>query len=154
MYVVKTDYYSRISTDLLNRIIQEAANNGDDLLATCSKFAEDTIATHANVIYDTSAEWAKAGAERNGLLLVWAINIATYNVYQRIDDEEVPQKVIKNFDDTMEDLQKVSSGKYPLSLPPKQLPGEGTGGSGGEDVVTDGGGLRRMGSQPKRSHAI
>lgn len=157
MYIIKTDYKTRISTDLLDRVIAEGASNGDDILAAVSKIAEDTIGTLAGVIYDIAPEFAKAGVLRNHLIMVWALNIATYNIYQRIDDEEVPEKVIKNYDDTMEDLIKVSQGKFPLNLPakpePPADPGAG-GGGGGEDVATDGNGLRRIGSAEKRSHRI
>lgn len=151
MYVVKADYKSRINIDLLNRILAEGESNGDDLLATASKMAEDTISTLAGVLYNIGNELEKAGAQRNHLILLWALNLATYQVYQRIDDEEVPEKVIKNYDDTMEDLIKVSKGQYPLNLPARvDEPAGGTGGD--EGVITDGSGLRRMGSQAKRSH--
>lgn len=150
MYVLKPDYKRRIDADLLNQIIAEGNNNGDDLLATVSKAAEDTISTLAGVLYDIAPEFEKAGIDRNGLLLTWAVNIATYEMYQRIDDAQVPEKVIKNYDDTMEDLVKVSKGQYPLNLPPK--PANPVQGAGTESVDTEGAGLRRMGSQKKRTH--
>lgn len=150
MYVTKTDYKRRIDADLLNQIITEGSNNGDDLLADVSKAAEDTIGTLAGVLYDLATEFQNAAAQRNGLVLTWAINIATYELYQRIDDEQVPEKVIKNYDDTMEDLVKVSKGQYPLNLPPK--PADPVQGEGTEGVGTEGAGLRRIGSQKKRTH--
>lgn len=153
MYVTKTDYKRRIDADLLNQIITEGTNNGDDLLTDVSKAAEDTISTLAGVLYDVAPEFQKAGADRNGLILTWAINIATYEMYQRIDDEQVPEKVIKNYDDTMEDLVKVSKGQFPLNLPSKPADPP-AGGEGHQAAQTEGAGLRRMGSQKKRTHII
>jgi hypothetical protein len=153
MYLLKADYKSRISTDLLNKIISEGASDGSDVLATVGKIAEDTISTLAGVLYDTAPELAKAGALRNYMLLSWALSIACYEAYQRIDDEQIPEKVIKNYNDAMADLEKVSQGKKVLNLPPKPV-GEDEGGGGEGDTQTQGHGLRRIGYKEKRSHEV
>lgn len=152
MYIIKTDYKTRISTDLLDKIISEGSSNGDDILAEVNKTATDTIDTLAGVLYDLSGEWEKTDAARNGLVLSWALSIACYWLYQRIDDEQVPEKVIKNYEETMDALENVSKGKFPLNLPPRDA---GGGGGGGEEgPVIDGKGLRRIGSRQPRSHTI
>lgn len=152
MYLVKADYKNRISTDLLNIIIAESGNNGDDILATVSKIAEDTISTLAGVLYSLTAEYAKTGAQRNHLILSWALSIACYEIYQRIPDESVPEKVIKNYNDTITSLEKCSMGKYPLALPPRAEDTPAVAGAGDEITTTDGNGLRRIGSLPRRTN--
>lgn len=150
MYVTQDDYKTRISSDLLAKIASDTNITPDKFFSDASKVAEDTIASYAGVLYDIAPEFIKTAQDRNYLLVKWALNIATYELYQRIDDEQVPEKVIKNYDDTIEDLEKLATGKFPLALPPK--PNDPTGGEGDESVVTDGTGLIRMGSQKKRSH--
>lgn len=149
MYVKKTDYRGRISTDLLNMLIAEDETG---ILVQSSKIAEDTIATHTASIYDIAPEFLKIGLLRNYYTLSMAINIALYNIYNIADDEQIPEKIIKNYDDTMEDLVKISMGKAQLSLPPKVA--ETVGGSPGDDenASTSGMGLRRWGSLAKRTH--
>jgi len=154
MYVIKADYKTIISTPLLDTIIKEVeTDSGEDILQTVSKIAEDTIGIKAGVLYDIAPELAKTGNDRNFMILSLAIAVAAYWLYQRIDDEEIPAKVVKNYNDAMDSLDEISRGKTPLNLPPR--PSEDAAGSGdGEQVVTDGSGLRRIGSQPRRSHQV
>jgi hypothetical protein len=156
MYVVKTDYKTIISTALLDTIIKEAeADTGEDILQTVNRIAEDTIAIKAGVLYNIVSELSKTGMDRNFMILSLAISIAGYWLYQRIDDEEVPAKVVKNYNDAINTLDQISRGKEPLNLAPKPAQGNTDNGSGaGEEVITDGSGLWRIGSQPRRSHQV
>jgi hypothetical protein len=155
MYIEKADYKSRISTDLLDKIITEGDDTGDDILTAASKMAEDTIATQAGVLYDILPEFDKTGLQRNHLIVKWALSLAVYEAIQRLDDESIPDKHIKNHDDTMDDLKQVALGKYPLNLPPRPPDTVGhKGGDGDETVITEGKGLRRVGSQAKRSQRV
>ena len=155
MYIQKADYKSRVSTDLLDKIIQEGVDSGESILAAASKIAEDTIATQVGVLYDIAGEFQKTGLARNYLIVKWALSLAVYEAVLRIDDESIPEKHIKNHDDTMEDLKQVALGKYPLNIPPRQSDNTGnqTGG-GDETVITQGKGLRRVGSQAKKTHQV
>jgi hypothetical protein len=151
MYVNKTDYIGTISTSLLNILIAEDAVN---IIADTSKQAEDTIATMVGVLYDIAPELLKVANERNGYILNLAISIGLYNIYQRADDESIPQKVIKNYDDAMNDLKLISTGKQALSLPPKPVDTTGETAGTVEDAGIGGTGIRRIGSAAKRTHHI
>ena len=151
MYVVKADYKGRITTTLLDMLINEDVTA---IIAAASKTAEDTIFSLAGMFYDIREEFNHGGSLRNGFLLSMAISIGLYNIYQIADEESIPEKVIKNYDDTMNDLVKISQGKMTLNLPPAPTNGtEGTPGEG-ETVSTSGIGLRRIGSAPKRTHRV
>ncbi|MBA4196572.1 MAG: hypothetical protein C0459_03360 [Chitinophaga sp.] len=158
MYVQKNDYKIRINISLLNMLLQNAAVDGvtvNDVLAEASKIAEDAIASSAGVLYDIRPEFQKQGADRNYYILSLAISIALYNIYQNADDNDIPEKVIKNHDDAMNDLQAISKGKSTIDLPPRpndpeQQPDPNAPAS--ETTTIQGKGLRRFGSNPKRSH--
>jgi hypothetical protein len=150
MYVVKADYKGRISTDLLNMLLAE---DEGAILEQSSKVAEHTIAAMVGKLYNVANEFAKVGSERNYYLLSLAINIALYQIYNIADDEQVPEKIIKNYDDTIDDLQKISIGKAQLSLPPFIVENSGTDATD-EKPGTTGTGLRRYGSITKRTHNI
>ncbi len=155
MFVQKIDYKSRISTTLLDMMLKDAlADTGEDLLEAADKTATDTISNFVGVLYDLSGEFDKAGTDRNYLLLKWAKDIGTYELFQRIDDEEIPEKVLKNYNDCLDDLEKVSIGKMNLNLPAKPTDNNGDGGDGGEGAVIDGNGLRRIGSRARRANEI
>ena len=152
MYVTKADYKGKISVGLLDMLLAEDESN---ILAMSSKIAEDTIATTAGVLYNVVAEFAKTSTARNYYLLSLAIDIALYNIYQRSDDEQIPEKIIKNHDDALNDLQKISIGKSALNLPSVENTTNITNITninGSENVAADGTGLRRIGSQQKRTH--
>ena len=118
------------------------------ILADTSKTAVDIITGYAYTIYDITPEFSKIGIARNYQILNWAINIALYLIYQRIEDYDVPAKVIKNWDDTTEDLQKLSVGKFQINLPPAPPPTSSDTGNG------TGTGLRRIGSSAPRTHRM
>lgn len=150
MYVQKTDYIGRISASLLDILIAE---NPISIIAEISKEAEDIIASMAGVLYDIAPEFAKTAGARNYYLLNLAKSIGLYFIYQRADDEQIPEKVIKNYDDAMDDLEKISIGKKAIDLPAKvDTTGAATGGE--EGAATSGTGLRRLGSQAKRTHIV
>jgi len=159
MYVTKTDYKGRITIDLLNLLLAE---DEASILADASKTAEDTIASQVNTIYSVNAELQKSGAARNFFILNMAVSIALYYIYQRADDNDVPEKVIKNYDDVMDALAAISKGKQTLDLPARSdtdtnttssnATGDIYNGNPVETVTISGKGLRRWGSNPKRSH--
>lgn len=153
MYIVKNDYKSRIGTELLNLILTRIVDDteGADevaILTDISKTAVDIITGYACKMYDIVPEFAKTSTARNYQILNWAINIALYLIYQRIEDYDVPAKVIKNWDDTTDDLQKLSIGKFQINLPAASTSdGDGSGADTGI-------GLRRIGSNKPRTHII
>lgn len=153
MYVVKKDYAGRISHELLIMILSDTNATETEILEQASTTAEGMLQSMAGVLYDIDPELVKTGSDRNGMLLKYAKDIATYELYQRIDDYQVPEKVIKNYNDAIDTLEKIAQGKVPLNLPLKDGDaGGGTGSGSGEDANTQGRGLLRIGSQTKRTH--
>lgn len=151
MYIQKTDYIGRITMSLLDILLAEDSTG---ILDAASKEAEDIIASMAGVLYDIAPELSETGNARNGYILGLAKSIGLYFIYQRADDEEIPQKVIKNYDDAMNDLERISTGKKALALPAKPGDDGASTGEGDEGVATTGTGLYRIGSQKKRTHMI
>ena len=150
MYIEKADYRTRIDVTLFNMLLAEDETN---ILADCSKVAEDTISTYAGMLYDMDTELAKTGPARNAYIKSLAIAIALYEVYQRADDETVPEKVIKNYNETMSDLHKISNGKKSLNIPAPLPPADAVT-AGDQTASTTGVGLHRIGSNKKRTHQV
>lgn len=138
MYVEKIDYRTRITMNRLDLLTEK----DPALLGDANKFSCDIISGHLGKIYDIASEFEKTLDARNGMILSWAINIATYLIYQRAADNDVPEKVIKNYDDTLKILGEVSNGKRPVNLARLS---EASG-----DPVT----MRRIGSAAPRSHNL
>lgn len=147
MYVQKTDYRSYLTIQLLDMVTEQVEGEENPILSDASAFAEGIIKTYTGSLFDITGELAKTGSDRNYLVLSWAVHIAVYVIHQRIADDTVPEKVIKNYDDTIADLQRVSAGKLPLNLPPTPSTMDPETGS----AYT---GLRRINSDTPRSHRL
>lgn len=138
MYLEKEDYRTRITMARLDMITEKDPN----LLSDADKFARDIIRGYLGKIYDIDGEFVKTANNRDGMVLNWAINIASYIIYQRVPDADVPEKVIKNYDDTITILAEVSRGKTPVNLTRLEN-------TDGQPVT-----MRRIGSATPRTHQL
>ena len=46
----------------------------------------------------------------------WVLSISLYLVYGGVPDEEIPARVIKDYDDALEELGKINEGKLSCNL--------------------------------------
>lgn len=142
-YITIDDYKNRITTDLLSLATEE----DPEILTFCDKISVDTITGYIGHIYDLSGEFGKVGTARNFQLVGWALGIAIYNIFLRLPDQDMPEKIKTEYDQLITDLQDIGKGKFNINLPPlpEVIP---------SDPQQPTSGLRRMGSDKKRSHRI
>lgn len=163
MYLQKQDYQIRIRLDLLDVLLENITlqNGGQqaspaDILSAADKIASDTIRSKVGVLYNVTDELQKTSDDRNGYLISLGISIGLYEIYQRSDDEEIPEKVLFNYKEALNALDKIANGKDSIALPPivNETPDNPNAPGDGENAIPGGVGLRRIGSAPKRSHRI
>lgn len=111
MYISQTDIQSKISADLLARII----GADTEAIPTAVMFAEQTITNKLADRYKIANELALTDDARNGVIVEYALNLAVFRLYERIHDNEVPERVVKLYDDTQSQLDKLNTGKTSLS---------------------------------------
>ena len=117
VFLTKPDFDSKLSTNILEQI-----TGGDDaLLDMAEKTATGIITDLLSGMYDLTAEFAKTEGERHDNLMNWMLNLSTYLLYDRIPDDEVPERVVKDHDDTMESLHLIARGKLPTTLIPIEI---------------------------------
>ncbi len=120
-FVIKDDFKSNMRSYRLDQIL-----DGDDtVMETAITEAESVVINHLFQAYDTTSIFSQSGSSRNQTVVLWVKYIALYLVYERVPDEKVPERVVKNYDDTMALLGKVAEGKVSLNLPSKLIPGTG-----------------------------
>jgi phage gp36-like protein len=134
-FLEQTDYNVSISTDLLNQII----DGDEDLLDNAESDSAQIITDRIGDKYSVDSELQKQGDERNRTLVRWMRVLSMYYIYGRIPDEQIPERVVKDYDDVIKELDKISSGKYATSL--ARIEVDGT-------VKTS----IRMGSNAQRTH--
>lgn len=113
-FVTRTDIESSIREHALDQIIDE----NDAVL----EFAiAEALAVIRNFMkgpgYDTNQIFSRVGTDRDYQVLGWAKYITLYKLYDRIPDAMVPERIIKNYDDCLTDLRRVSDGRLNLDLP-------------------------------------
>lgn len=115
-YLLQTD----LTTIVRNARLQDLL---DDDEFTPEEVFEMAVADTLSIIgdslsrYDMEAELALVGTERNRTVIFHAKNICVYIIYNRADDNDVPELIIKNYDDSLKSLQLISSGKMNINLP-------------------------------------
>lgn len=137
MFINKTDLTSYIRSYRLDQIV----DNDDTIVDSAIAEAEGIMINFlTGPGYDTQQILNATGTSRDQQLVGWMKYIVIYKIYERVPDSQVPDRVVKNWDDTLTDLRKVSDGRMSMNLPRKSLP-DGTKKT-----------KFQWGSQPKRSH--
>jgi hypothetical protein len=116
MFLTKDDLLSKIRTYRLDQII----DNDDTVLELVFAETQSDLNNFLFEHYDADAIMNASGTARNDTILGWARHLAIYKLYERIPDSQVPERVVKNYDDVMQLLRKVSTGDYAMNFPRKQ----------------------------------
>lgn len=143
-YLIKDDYKYMIRTYRLDQILEAEDEDEDAILDSAEEEALGMIDKFLGNKYDMVLEFGKTGASRNKVLIRWAKVLVLYYIYERVPDDMVPERVVKNYDEVMEMLEKVEDGDAGIpGLPAKTEEVDGQ----TQPVTT-----RRWGSQKKRTH--
>ena len=147
-FISKADYKYHIGTARLDQILQAADEDEDLILDNAETEAIGFMRKYLDNKYDMNLELAKAGAARNAVLLRIAKVLVIYYIYERVPDEMVPERVVKNYDDVLKMLEKIEDGESDIpGLTVKTITNPNS--STGETTPYT---KRRWGSQPKRSN--
>lgn len=115
IFLTITDFQSHLGSDILSQII----NSNNDLLDNAELQAIGIVKDTIGGIYDLDAELLLTGTNRHQPLVLWMLTLAAYQLYRQIPDDEVPPRIVKDYDDIMETLKMIGRGKYPTSLTAK-----------------------------------
>lgn len=98
--------------------IDELTSNNDSIVEKAIADAEDKVRNFLHGPgYDVDLILAADGDARSKTVLLWVKFLAKYYLYHRSEDDEVPERVIKDYDDTIAELKRVSDGRMNLALP-------------------------------------
>lgn len=136
-FLSRDDYPAKIDLAILDQITGADSSILDDAEADAASCISDRIGNK----YQVTAALAVTGESRNRTLVRWMLNIAVYYLYGRVPDLDIPERVVKDYDDTLADLDRIAAGKLPA--PFDRVIDSSTG-----SVAT----RLRMGSNSPRSH--
>ena len=112
-YITKDDLKTKSTVYQLDQILED-----DDLIIdTASDDAQSIVTDALHQHYNTELIFSKTGTARDKNVVLWMKHITMYHLFDRIPDESIPERVIKDYDDVMRKLDKVSEGRVPVNLP-------------------------------------
>lgn len=114
-YLTTADFEKSIRTQRLNQIIDSDSTK----LTNASETAESMIKDYLNGLYDTTEIFNRTGSNRHKNVVRWCLMLAIYYIYDNVEDQLVPERVIKNYDDTIAHLEKIADAKISAELPRK-----------------------------------
>ncbi len=111
-FLTINDFLLKLSENIRNQITNGIDSVLDDAEMHATAIIQDAFFNK----YDLNAEFAKTDEERHKNLLRWMLNLTLYFIYERIPDKEVPERIVKNYDDTMTEIKQIEQGKKNTSL--------------------------------------
>lgn len=114
IFLIKTDIEQRLTANILTQI----TGDDDSLLDNAEATAIGTVTDMLSEMYNLEIELAKTAQERHTNLKTWLVSLSAYNLYAHIPDNEVPERILKDYDDTLNILTKIAQGKLPTTLTP------------------------------------
>lgn len=112
-FITKADYLQNIREEIADQITDE----NDDIIDECELEAIEEVSSYLFQFYDVATIFGAEDDERSKLVLSWCKHVVLYKLYERIPDDRVPERIIKNYDDTIRVLERINSGKMPVDLP-------------------------------------
>lgn len=110
-YLEPSDYLIYISEDTLRKMLRS-----DNYKLT---EAEGNAVSHLDRLrekFNIEAELIRTGDNRNRILVRWLASLSVYYLYQCVPDDEIPERVIKNFNDAVDEIGRVASGRDACTL--------------------------------------
>lgn len=139
VFLTTDDFKLKLSVDILNQILQLDNSILDDAEQQAIAIIEDNLSPN----FDIETELAKTATDRHKNLIRWMLNLTLYFVYERVPDDQVPERVVKNYDDTIAEIELIARGKKNTTL--ERVVDEET-----DEIHT----TFRYGSNPPRGHNL
>lgn len=114
-WITSTDYLQKITSDRLQQIIEAETDRLDEAEATAIAVVKDAL----HQWYDTDDIFGTSGSNRPAQVVRWCVNLALFYLYERVPDKLVPERVVSNYQQTIETLQDIEDGKKAVDLPKK-----------------------------------
>lgn len=118
IFLTETDFISHLSENILDQI----TNNNSDLMDMAETKSIAILVDLMSGMYDIESVISNT-QDRNQIMVIWLLSLASYFLYSSIPDNEVPERIVKDYDDTMQNIRNIARGKQPTTLPPVTLNG-------------------------------
>ncbi len=118
-YLTPQDLQSSIRDGRLEHLLDNTDDNTPNVLNQAALEAQSIVSDYL-IRYDIDTELIKTDTNRHASIIFYLKNICLDILNERIEDDDVPERIIKHYNDTIETLREIAQGKLPLSLPIKE----------------------------------
>ena len=119
-FLTQSDFTSYMNEGLLNKVIM----GNTARLSEAERMARGFIESNLGALYNLVAEFGRAGESRNLTLVRWMLCLSTYHVYNLVPDQEIPERVDKNYNDARDEIMRIAAGKGASDLTPLVVNGQ------------------------------
>ena len=113
-FLTTSDYLVFITQGALQKILRD----NESKLTDAERMAYGYIYEKLSASFNLDVEIQKRDGNRNPALVRWMTVLAIYYIYQSVPDNEIPERVRLNYEDTIAEIQRVASGKDNSTLQP------------------------------------
>lgn len=129
-FIDRTDYDATLHREILSAILKETSAAGQpnpdynpQVLEACEDNAVALMRSYLSNSYDCEAIFSARGAERHQLILMFAVDIATYNILSLANPQKMPKTREDRYNRAIEWLKEVYKRDLPIEGAPR-LPKE------------------------------
>jgi hypothetical protein len=115
LWIPKDEYKTLITDARLTQII----GNDETLIEEAESYAKAVVKDSLFSRYDIDAVY-NANANDYPVVKRWIMYIVLYQLWQRVPDKQIPDRVLKNYEDTQDRLTEIEDGKASFFLPQLQ----------------------------------
>jgi hypothetical protein len=112
-YIDQSDYLPYIRDKILNQVIESTPAILDDAELTAISVVKDAL--HSN--YNVADIFARTGTDRHPQVVRWCITLVLYFIYERIPDNQTPERIKTNYEITLQTLADIEDAKKSVDLP-------------------------------------
>lgn len=140
-FITEADYLVYIKDVRLQQMVEDNEQIMEDAEDTAIAVVSDALYSR----YDIDAIFAATGNDRHRQVIRWVLNLTLYYLHERLPERLIPDRVLKNYDNTLQMLTDIEDGKKSTRLPELS--------ETNEDGTTGGSLTKfRWGSRPARTH--
>jgi phage gp36-like protein len=114
------DYDARIHREILDALVR----NDESIIEIIEDQSISLMRSYLNSRYDCNAIFSATGNERNGLILMMALDITVYNIFSVHNPQKISQITKDRYDRAMEWLRQVNKGQTNIDGAPLLSPEE------------------------------
>lgn len=112
-FLTETDFNGIIGANTLN-----SQRGVDDANLVTAEELAITELDPLRAKYNIPVELAKAGSNRNGLMIRLMIHITAYYLFNTVDDNDIPDRITENYNTQIKNIAKIAAGQMECTLIP------------------------------------